>query len=367
MAVEESIGRRLKKGELEQMMQKKQLDPEKILPLVGKHFMQLAKNGGALDDKLTQLETIQERLNQSWTFWIVNIYKRGLEPALIDLYKMLDKIFWFLEQGGTSAIGSFLKGFIGQLKETIQFVYDLGVVLSYVFERYFGAGMNMEMLGQAAYWILIVGSLNSVLKIMRLIFGGAMVGSIFQSAKALALWSAGIQTASTAAGAGAATGGAASAGKMLIGRVFIAGIEAAVLFSITRALMEGWGGAGDKFMGKVGSWFYERTHDTDINTTGKYGDFSLMKWFTGSTWEGINRRASQLQPQFGYGGIMPTSSYSYQTQPPQQQNVKVEVVVKDSEFAKAIDVRFADGFGKVINTMLPASTSRTSPPSLITR
>ena len=45
--------------------------------------------------------------------------------------------------------------------------------------------------------------------------------------------------------------------------------------------------------------------------------------------------------------------------------LRLDVAVKDTEFAKAIDVRFAEGFGKVMGTILPASAP--SAPSLLVR
>lgn len=363
MAVEETIGRRLKKGELEQMMQKKQLDPEKILPLVGKYFMQLANKGGALTDKMKQLEAIQGRMNQSWTFWINSIYRGGLEDALIDLYKMLDKIFWFLEQGGTSAIGSFLKGFIGQLKETIQFVYDLGMVLSYVFERYFGANMDMEWLGKAAYWILLVNTLSLISKFMGLIFGGKMIKNVYEMTKALT----GFGAAATVAGGGAATGGAGKMGLMT--KVFIAGIAMSVLTDIVRAAFgidstedimarnTPQGGEVIKEMSGVNSmpeW---------LNAIGNFFTFGTGEDFVMTAAE---RRLNKLD---NIENLAPKSAL-YQQQYAELQRmkdtpIKLEVKVKDSEFAKAIDLRVKDGFGKVMNSLLPASTKQA--PSLLVR
>ena len=72
------IGRALKKGELEKMMSKGLLDPEQLFPLVGKYFGALAREGGALREKLLQLETIETRMKTSWTQMLNSIYQGGL-------------------------------------------------------------------------------------------------------------------------------------------------------------------------------------------------------------------------------------------------------------------------------------------------
>ena len=96
-AVEEMIGRALKEGELEQMMSKGLLDPKKLFPLVGKYFAQFARQGGALEKKLKQLAAVESRMKESWIQFVKRLYDTGVESALSNLYKGLDRIFYSIK------------------------------------------------------------------------------------------------------------------------------------------------------------------------------------------------------------------------------------------------------------------------------
>ena len=184
-AVEEMIGRALKKGELEKMMQKGLLDPEKLFPLVGKYFSLLAKEGGALQEKLLQLETIETRMKTSFTQWMNATYSGGLSEGLTELYQLLDNIFWAMSQG-ESASGGFLKGFLGAARDSIAAVNDgLNDLVLFVRYRLGVKGADAEFLGKVAYWVAIAGAMNVVAGLMKTIFGGSMLSMIMKVSTAM--------------------------------------------------------------------------------------------------------------------------------------------------------------------------------------
>lgn len=335
MAVEETLGRALKKGELEDMMQKKQLDPSKILPLVGKYFLKLAQNGGALKDKMQQLNAVQNRMNQSWLFWINSIYEGGLAEGLKGLYKTLDDIFWFMKQGDSLA-GGFLKGFLDSLNSSIVFVYNNALKLYYMLKYDLGMSLKGEWFGTAAYWLTLAATFNVIYKTLSLMLTGGLLSK---------LTSLGAASTGVAVGVGAGAVG-------FIPAVRIAAIEGTVLFSLARAILEGT--SVDKSMGKLGGYVYDRTHITDQNSK-DYGSFSFQKWLTGNTIPLSAYQTPSALSQMTSGGLA-TRGYSYNTQPPvPAEPQKIIVEVKDSEFSKAIQISFQENMGKVVNSMMPAS------------
>ncbi len=184
-AVEEMIGRALKKGELEKMMSKGLLDPEQLFPLVGKYFSLLAKEGGALQEKLLQLETIETRMKTSFTQWMNATYSGGLSEGLTELYQLLDNIFWAMSQGD-SASGGFLKGFLGAARDSIAAINDaLNDLVLFVRYKLGIEGADAEFLGKVTYWIAIAGAMNTVAGLMKIIFGGSMLSMIVKVSAAM--------------------------------------------------------------------------------------------------------------------------------------------------------------------------------------
>ena len=184
-AVEEMIGRALEKGELEKMMSKGLLDPEQLFPLVGKYFSLLAKEGGALQEKLLQLETIETRMKTSFTQWMNATYSGGLSEGLTELYQLLDNIFWAMSQGD-SASGGFLKGFLGAARDSIAAINDaLNDLVLFVRYKLGIEGADAEFLGKVTYWIAIAGAMNTVAGLMKIIFGGSMLSMIVKVSAAM--------------------------------------------------------------------------------------------------------------------------------------------------------------------------------------
>ena len=237
-AIRRAVSKFMKKdittSELFDLMKAGKLLAKDILPLLGKEFADMARQGGALRYALNSLNSVQGRLNKSFKNWVYSIYQGGLLDGLRDLYKTLDQLFYYMSQGADSAIGKFLKGFLGQLENSIVFIYNNMLDLYYMLKYDFGfAGADMELLGKVAYWAAIVGSLNAVVKFMRIIFGGAMLGAIAKTTAALI----GFGGAATAAGAGA--GGASGKGiGGIIGKVMIVSFAAEALSALAREFLD---------------------------------------------------------------------------------------------------------------------------------
>ena len=250
MAVEEMLGRALKKGELEEMMQKKMLDPEVLLPLVGKYFHKLAEDGGALKKKLLQLETIEMRMKTQWTYFVRSLYDKGVEAALIKLYKGLARVSNSMNQLASSAIGKFLKGVLDAISFVALNLLDVFQIVIYLIDQAFGKSSDIksttaEILG----WVVAFAAMAKI------------ATGIFRTMKAIA----GIS-------AMASLGGAAKTG--MIGRVLIIGAEAAFFFGITNAIIDALGIR--KKLGKIGGDIYSATHQTDPNKPG-FGQFTFDK------------------------------------------------------------------------------------------
>lgn len=197
--------------ELMELMKAGKLLAKDILPLLGKEFADMARQGGALKYALNSLNSVQGRLNKSFKDFVSSIYQGGLLDGLRDLYKTLDQLFYYMAQGGDSAIGQFLQGFLSQLESSVAFIYNNLLDLYYMLKYDFGfAGADMELLGKATYWIAVVGSLNTILKLMGMIFGGSMIGAITRTTAALTGFGGAAAGAAGAGGAATATAGAVS-------------------------------------------------------------------------------------------------------------------------------------------------------------
>lgn len=332
--------------ELMELMKAGKLLAKDILPLLGKEFADMARQGGALRYALNSLNSVQGRLNKSFKDWVYSIYQGGLLDGLRDLYKTLDQLFYYMSQGADSAIGKFLKGFLGQLENSIVFIYNNMLDLYYMLKYDFGfAGADMELLGKVAYWATIVGSLNAVLKLMQIIFGGAMIGAIGRAAAALtgfgvaAAGAAGGTAASGAAG-GLASGAATGAAGGLLAK---AGMAARITGGVGLAYL-----AADAIASSLNSYLYQFPSyvKADKAVTKAMYDPSMF-----SSPDKMRSIASSYYPS--------TAQVNRDDKP-----IKLEVKVNDSLFAKAIEFSFQENMNKTLNTLIPAKTST---PSLIVR
>lgn len=165
-------------SEMFQLMKDGKLLAKDILPLLGEEFSKMAKTGDALKFALSSLSTVQQRMNTSFREWINNVYKGGLAEGLSELYKTLDKMFFLMSQGD-SGTGKFLKGFIDSARKSIIWVHDTLLDIYYLITEDLGLkGVDMELLGKVAYWATILGLMNSIAGVMKVIFGGTVLNGI---------------------------------------------------------------------------------------------------------------------------------------------------------------------------------------------
>lgn len=292
------IGRALKKGELEDMMQKRMLDPEKLFPLVGKYFHKLATEGGALEKKLKQLQAVESRMKESWIQFVNELYNKGVEAALIKLYKGLDHVSNSVKQLAGNAIGKFLKGALDAISFVALNLLDVFQIIIYLIDQAFGKSSDIksttaEILG----WVVAFAAMAKI------------ASGIFRTMKAIA----GIS-------AMASLGGAAKVG--LIGKVLILGAEAAFFFGITDAIIDALGVR--KNLEKAGGNLYSNLHQTDINKP-NFGQFDAGK--------AISRFGLQnlISPSLYLLGIKNLMT----EQKPQQVEVKVTMDKNAKDFVRA--------------------------------
>ena len=313
MAVEEMLGRALKKGELEDMMQKKMLDPEKLFPLVGKYFHKLATEGGALEKKLKQLQAVESRMKESWIQFVNELYNKGVEAALIKLYKGLDRVANSVKQLAGNAIGKFLKGALDAISFVALNLLDVFQIIIYLIDQAFGKSSDIksttaEILG----WVVAFAAMAKI------------ATGIFRTMKAIA----GI-SAMTSLGGAAKTG--------MIGRVMILGAEAAFFFGITNAIIDAFG-LREK-LEKAGGDLYSNTHNTNPSLP-DFGKFNVDKML--STF-GVQNMISP--------GLMLNGIQNLMTE---QKPQKVDVNITMSQNAKDfVDAQIQDNNQRQYNMLKP--------------
>ena len=298
MAVEEMIGRALKKGELEDMMQKRMLDPEKLFPLVGKYFHKLATDSGALRKKLKQLQAVESRMKESWIQFVNELYNKGVEAALIKLYKGLDRVANSVKQLAGNAIGKFLKGALDTVSAVVLNLLDVFQIIIYLIDQAFGKNSDIksttaEVLGWVVAFAVMAKIATGIFRTMKAIAGISAVANL---------------------------GGAAKVG--VIGKMFILGAEAAFFFGITNAIIDALGVR--KNLEKAGGNLYSNLHQTDINKP-NFGQFDAGKAISRF---GIQNLISPSLFLFGMEKLMTE-------QKPQQVEVKVTMDKNAKDFVRA--------------------------------
>lgn len=319
MAVEEMLGRSLKKGELEDMMQKRMLDPEKLFPLVGKYFHKLATEGGALEKKLKQLQAVESRMKESWIQFVNELYNKGVEAALIKLYKGLDRVSNSVKQLAGNAIGKFLKGALDAISFVALNLLDVFQIVIYLIDQAFGKSSDIksttaEILG----WVVAFAAMAKI------------ATGIFKTMKAIA----GI-SAMTGLGGAVGSGGAAKAG--MIGRVFILGAEAAFFFGIADALIDAFGLRD--LLGKSGGNLYSNTHNTNplLPNVGEFNADKMLSRF------GIQNLISPALMLNGIKNLMTE-------QKPQQVEVNITMSQNAKDF---VDAQIQDNNQRQYNMLKP--------------
>ena len=175
-AAEKFFGKPLDMKGFLKLMQDGKLLSKDILPLAAEEMAKMARTGDALRFSMNGLQVAQQRMNLSFKEWMNSIYKGGASDALKDLYKTLDQIFWYLKQGD-SALGGFVKGFLGQAQGTIENIYNTVTLLGMILEQKFGldSGGMGEWFGKAAYWITIAGAFNTIYKVLKVMLANGIV------------------------------------------------------------------------------------------------------------------------------------------------------------------------------------------------
>ena len=298
MAVEEMLGRALKKGELEDMMKTRMLDQEKLFPLVGKYFHKLATEGGALEKKLKQLQAVESRMKESWIQFVNELYNKGVEAALIKLYKGIDRVANSVKQLAGNAIGKFLKGALDAISFVALNLLDVFQIVIYLIDQAFGKSSDIksttaEILG----WVVAFAAMAKI------------ASGIFKTMKFVAGLSATL-----------GLGDAAKVG--LIGKVLILGAEAAFFFGITNAIIDALGIR--KNLEQAGGNIWENTHQSNINKS-EYGKFDIGK--------ALSRFGIQnlISPSLFLNGIENLMT----KEKPQQIEVKVTMDKNAKDFVRA--------------------------------
>ena len=177
-AVSRWAGKDIGMGEMKQMMKDGKLISKEILPLLAEEMAKIARNGGALKEALLGLAVAESRMKTSFDNMLNKTYIGGLNESLSELYRTLDKMFFLMSQG-ESGTGKFLKGFIDSARKSIIWVHDTLLDIYYLITEDLGLkGVDMELLGKVAYWVTILGTMNSIAGVMKLMFGGTVLNGI---------------------------------------------------------------------------------------------------------------------------------------------------------------------------------------------
>lgn len=352
-------------SEMFQLMKDGKLLAKDILPLLGEEFSKMAKTGDALKFALSSLSTVQQRMNTSFREWINNVYKGGLAEGLSELYKTLDKMFFLMSQGD-SGTGKFLKGFIDSARKSIIWVHDTLLDIYYLITEDLGLkGVDMELLGKVAYWTTILGLMNSIAGVMKLMFGGTVLNGITSLAgKMLGLKTAieGVtiaQEAATVATVASTSSGwigmLISQSKLLLAALTPVAAVVAAIASAAAILNLAQSKYNDFSAEQKADWQQKMTTMNASATQGYY------------TKSGLEQLGSQ-------GNLPNTNPYAQMMQASADTNrqlqeiilnappLRVDVRVEESELSKFIKFRVDEGMQRQIQSIVPTGT-----PSLIVK
>lgn len=249
-AASKMVGRELKDGEFEQMMQAGLLKPAKLLPMVAAEFKKMVKDSGTLDKKLQQLDAVEQRMKQSWEYFTLKLYDSGVEAALKNLYKGIDRVASSVKQLAGNAIGKFLKGALDAISFVALNLLDVFQIVIYLIDQAFGKSSDIksttaEILGWVVAFAVMAKIATGIFRTMKAIAGISAMASLV---------------------------GAAKVG--LIGKLFIIGATYVFFKGIADAIIDAFGFRDN--LEKVGGDIYDATHQTDPNKPG-YGQFTFDK------------------------------------------------------------------------------------------
>ena len=329
-AASEMVGRTLKDGEFEEMMQKGLLKPGKLLPLVAKHLHRMATDSGALDKKLQQLEAVESRMRGTWGYFVRELYDKGVEAALKNLYKGIDRVTNSIKQLAGNAIGKFLKGALDMISFVALNLLDVFQIVIYLIDQAFGKSSDIksttaEILG----WVVAFAAMAKI------------AAGIFRTMKAIA-------------GISAMTGLSGASGKGiggLVGKVMILGFASQALSALARAILQI---KDDPLEGK--------NEQDKANITEMSGVKKIPAWIqaidsyvfrgTGRDFAltAASRRYDKLDDLSTYG---PKSALFTHIPPAQNVNVNITMDKNAKEFIKA---EVQQNTQQQINSLIPPST-----------
>ena len=222
-AAAKMIGRELKDGEFEKMMQAGLFKPAELLPLVAVEFKKMVKDSGTLGKKLQQLEAVESRMKLSWEYFVRALYDKGVEAALKNLYKGIDRVANSVKQLAGNAIGKFLKGALDAISFVALNLLDVFQIVIYLIDQAFGKSSDIksttaEVLGWVVAFAAMAKIASGILRTMKAIAGISAMASL-----------------------GGAVGSGGASGKGIggfIGKVMIVGFAAQALSALARAILQ---------------------------------------------------------------------------------------------------------------------------------
>ena len=364
-AVSKWAGRDVGTDEMKAMMKDGKLIAKEILPLLAKEMAELARNGEALKDALKGLAVIESRMKTSFDNMLANVYRGGLSEGLKDLYQLLDNIFWEMSQGESNT-GKFLKGFVDGATESIAFVQaklnDIDLFLRF---RLGMDGVDMEMLGKAAYYTSIIVALNTITGLMKWFISAPLLNGLASLAgKILGVGAAteavaAAQVTATAAVATASTGGWISllisqSGLLMAALAPVAAVVAAIA-AAAAILNLAQSKYNDFSAEQKADWQQKMTTMNASATQGYYTKSGLEQLGSQGNLPNTNNYAPMMQ------AVADTNRQLQETiinAPP----LRVDVRVEESELSKFIKFRVDEGIQRQVQSILP-----TGAPSLVTK
>ena len=357
-AVSKWASRDVGTDEMKAMMKDGKLIAKEILPLLAKEMAELARNGEALKDALKGLAVIESRMKTSFDNMLANIYRGGLSEGLKDLYTTLDRMFWVLSKGD-SGLGGFLKGFLEEARESVEWLWDHLTLIRIILEEEFGMkGADMEMLGKAAYYTSIILALNTITGLMKWFISAPLLNGLASLAgKILGVGAAteavaAAQVTATAAVATASTGGWIS---LLISQSGLLMAALAPVAAVVAAIA-----SAAAVLNLAQSKYNEYTPTQQADWQQKMTQLS-----TRSTLMSSGASGSMLPNTNPYSQMMQASADTTRqlqevilNAPP----LRVDVRVEESELSKFIKFRVEEGMQRQIQSIIP-----TGAPALVVK
>lgn len=325
-AASEMMGHNVGSAEFTELMKSKKLPTEKLLPIVAKYWKAMTDN--ALGKKLQQLAAVEARMVESWTRFTDNLYSSGVEAALSNLYKGLDRILYSIKNLAGNALGKYLKGVLDMLSESALFVLDTFQLIFYYIDKSFGNDSNLkgftaEMLGQVSAAIGLFFMLRKILAVMGLLKLAAMLFKNKLQEAAAEDIAGGLEKQS-----GRFKGVGSILGKVL---------GAAVAWEVGTAIGE-----------------YLRNNFSVVKDLGDWMGLNLAQRFNPNSQDAVGgRNAFAAMNGAGFNSAWASSMPMFM-QNQQPQTAKVELTL-NGELSKMVDVKIKENNTQTIQSILPMS------------